>query len=193
MLKYYTYTHRTIGPFIYLEELDNGFAKIQRLRDGRKLTGRVMGRSVPWEHPQPQKLREVANAFDRMGSIPSNRLDFSRGFRGFTPTVPGEHPCGTVACHAGWAGIFLEVGVPFYTAGAKALCKHLCPWWDDEEGDDFPAWASAHPRLWGNPSGLSMFGSCGFRAFGFKEGQPCTLRDIANHYHQVANRIEAIL
>lgn len=190
MNKYYTYTHRTIGPFIYLGADEEEGHAIKRLRDGHTYVGGITGECEPWTHPQPERLREMAGRFEERARNPHNRVDFSRSIAGTEP----YSGCGTVACHAGWAGQVLGAS-NHYLSGARALGRFLCPWWGDVDGDDFPRWAYENPELWGNLHGRAMFTGGGYTAFGFEDDEcgKCNLLDIAAHYRKVAERIEAIL
>ena len=115
--------------------------------------------------------------------------------------------CGTVACHAGWYlfGKRLDAGNE-----VRLMYSHDGDCWNCEgtelEFQDgamelaqdlgFPTygnmvvWAGDHPDLWGNDEGRTM---CRDNiAFGRKRVEEVTLSDIADHWHAVADRIEAL-
>jgi hypothetical protein len=177
------------GPFVFITYAPRtGISRIEYLATGEQVSLKLPEFGDPWMHPQPERLRDMAMAFGAKAKNRYNVVDFGRSISGVEPWSG----CGTVACHGGWAGLIPGAG-QHYLDGAKELGTFLCPWWGHEEGDDFPFWADNHPSLWGNECGLTMFLCDGHTAFGFDDEDECALKDIANHYREVANRIEALL
>lgn len=137
------------------------------------------------KHPNPTKLREVAAKFREIYvNEKETKLDFDMSY--VKPT-----PCGTVACHGGWALVAIE-GLEDsrrrpYAAGVQQLEQYLTtnPNWR------FPLWAYENPDLWGNTYGIGMFFADGYKAFD-SECFNCTLLTIADHYDAVAARIEEL-
>ena len=121
----------------------------------------------------------------------SRKADVNFGILG----RPG--PCGTVACHGGWATEF--DGFEEWSEGRG------CAWIDFSDGanylahllgfddwGDFVFWAKENPSLWGSEDGDCMFGGGGYRAFGFthKDKNECTLEFIAQWYANLCDRLE---
>lgn len=155
------------------------------------------------EHPIPGRLETMAERFENIDYSFTKRndkprVDFNIGMHPMhQPTSPDDPACGSVACHAGWAGMCLAVrdnkqSDYFYSAAAY-LAKFLNPDWS--EAYDFEEWADIHPELWGNSEGVVMFEANGYRAFGFYDSnkEKCDLLAIAKHYREVAKRIRGAL
>lgn len=145
-------------------------------------------------HPNPEKLRYMAREFEAIHRRGEITLDF---ICPFSPTwsATEKHPCGSVACHGGWAGAVLKTTVEdqkdmpdYFEFGADDLAKFLNPAWTTRY--DFTGWAGVHPELWGNEEGDEMFDGCGYRAFGAEDNN-ITLQTIADHYNEVADRVQA--
>lgn len=140
-------------------------------------------------HPIPARLVAMARKFEELHAA-NNRLDFREGF------APKDSKCGSVACHGGWAGHVLSVPPTarrtYYERGADALGAYL---FDDPKASGYHLlrWADKNPDLWGNPWGAKMFSSDGYFAFNIKSPAiGCTLLDIADHYREVAARIQGV-
>lgn len=170
------------GPFIFItHSTRTGISRIEHLATGEQVSLKLPEMGDPWMHPVPERLRTMAGKFEVFAENEANRVEFSAA-------NALKNGCGTVACHAGWAGIALGVRSSAYQIGAKTLSRVLNPWWVG--ASDFPLWAFENPKLWGNTNGGAMFHAIGHFAFGFDKPGQCTLADIANHYREVAVRIE---
>ncbi len=136
------------------------------------------------KNPNPAKLREVAAKFREIYYNEKTIVDFDMSY--VKPT-----PCGTVACHGGWALVALS-GIKNsirkeYSRGISRLSNFVM-------GDpllDLAVWADSNDELWGNENGLYMFNSNGYIAFNSTRYE-CTLLTIADHYDAVAKRIEEL-
>ena len=97
--------------------------------------------------------------------------------------------CGSPACHGGWAGVLLDcnrkIDNYYYEDGADSLAIFF----GFEDHYDLEVWAGEKQEIWGNKDGEYMFSS--EDAFGCKE-YDITTKDIGNHYHGVADRLEAL-
>lgn len=170
------------GPFIFITYAPRtGISRIEYLATGEQVSLRLPEMGDPWMHPAPEKLRTMAEKFEALAENEANRVEFSAD-------TALKNGCGSVACHAGWAGIALGALSPYYKIGAKALARFLNPWW--VFASDFSCWAFENPELWGNDKGAAMFNAVGYIAFGFDKQGQCNLLDIANYYREVAARIE---
>lgn len=101
------------------------------------------------------------------------------------------HPCGTVACHAGWFAVArgkkLDYGKSYtYMSSADEMAKFL----GLKSFDNLPEWAHKNPKIWGNHRGEFMFSRP--IAFGKRENQELTLKDIGIHWHKIADRLEEL-
>lgn len=106
----------------------------------------------------------------------------------------GKISCGTVACHAGWAGVILSDCVDLsYIENACKLSKYF----GFHEQDFslgvpsyyiyFASWAGKHKEIWGNDYGVDMFWLPA--AFYGEYPKDINLFDIAKHYIGVAERL----
>lgn len=174
---------KTYRPFIY-----RGAGR------GETISGEVIEVApehiAVWWHPWPAHLEHMAEKFEKLAENQCNRVAFNA-----IRTI--EDVCGTVACHAGWAGVVLNAG-SYYAAGANALAQFLNAHWS--EGEKFARWAHNNEQLWGptaeygaagGSTASLMFSSGGYLAFGFTHPRLCTLKDIAKRYRQVAGRVKA--
>lgn len=97
------------------------------------------------------------------------------------------HPCGTVACHAGWFALArglkstCEYG---YSDSASDMAKYL----GFEDRASLEKYFFEDEALWGNPDADGMF--CFWAAFGGSRAE-LTLETIGLHWLQVADRVEA--
>ena len=126
-----------------------------------------------------------------------------------------EQGCGTIACHAGFYEFEFclrntsriifpdftkkDVDFPFlrrtndenneaavlWHEGAKRLARDL----EFTSKKELESWAEAHPTLWGNRNGESMFKNG--MAFG-SDTDIVSLQRIVTHWRNVANRIEKL-
>lgn len=104
------------------------------------------------------------------------------------------HPCGTVACHAGWfaiakgkrrIGVYEEtrkIQAYGYTDAAREMAKFI----GFESEDAMCAFFGKHPKLWGNNYGNVMF--LDPDAFNPYEDK-VTLKMIGKHWGKVHDRI----
>ena len=109
--------------------------------------------------------------------------------------------CGTTACFAGWYELACQVDegtVRWTDDGCLRRCKSIgaAPFRDGsgrlaldlgfKSDEALSDWALCLPEIWGNSDGDSMFSS----PFAFGK-QAVTLQDIIDHWHGVADRLEA--
>lgn len=100
-----------------------------------------------------------------------------------------KHPCKTVACHGGYAGLIFNTG-NWYGDGADALAKYLGfrETYSMSPRENLESWAYDNSLIWGNEEGDSMF-SC-VAAFGKPDwNDEATLEDVVIHYLAVAKRL----
>ena len=129
-----------------------------------------------------EDARAVAETFDRILADPSYD-----GHHVIMSQANVTVECGTTACHAGWyelarAPAGTEIKSLFWTDGADQMARDL----GFEYREDLTEWARDNPDVWGNEYGYGMFQL----NLAFGDG-PITLADIAEHWHGVANRLEA--
>ena len=122
--------------------------------------------------------------------------------------VGSGYPCGTIACHAGWyllaklheaddVGWAEDEDHPLsltnkagsyrgFSEGLRLLMQDL----GYGEHGDLKDWAERNPELWGNRNGDGMFSN----PLAFKSDAEwyITVKDIAEHWLAVADRIEAL-
>ena len=108
-----------------------------------------------------------------------------------------EPECGTVACVGGWLAHHYQTTSHLHDSskikkrfargfgdGADAFAREL-GFFDHYALED---WAHYRPNLWGNHFGCSMFS--GGSAYGVG-GRKLTLEDVADHWEEVADKLEA--
>ena len=145
------------------------------------------------KHPEPEKIREVADRLMHAASEHPGHVAMNN-----TSVIHSEL-CGTVACHAGWyllarrgKDVIInldhipasEFPVETYINGAILLAQDL----GFHDQIDLEDWAGDNPKLWGNTEGQVMFYN--EEAFGKRNQYGLSVKDIAEHWHTVADRIE---
>jgi len=109
-----------------------------------------------------------------------------------------RHGCGSSHCHAGWYLIarHIDGGLPSdgrlwntsYSLGIDAMADDL----GAVSSRELVSWAADNPAVWGNPYGRRMFDWEGAFTPGGKERAE-TLKDICDHWLEVADRLEEVL
>ena len=154
------------------------------------------------KHPDPKDIRNVADRLLRVARKYPGEVNMG------CTMIYKPPECGTVACHAGWYALAkvedetslwvkrADTTIPvlryadgkpleFYR-GIKLMANDL----GFRTSTDMRGWADCHPELWGNNHGDRMFGSA--QAFGKVAGSVFSVKDIAEHWLAVADRIEAL-
>ena len=154
------------------------------------------------KHPEPENIRKVANRLLRVERKYPGEVNMGATLIYKTPE------CGTIACHAGWYALAkvedetsLRVSKAAFEAptlgydDGKSLefyggVKHMAKDLGFGTTRELRAWAYNHPKLWGNHYGGKLFESA--ETFGKEAGTILSVKDIAEHWLGVADRIEAL-
>lgn len=124
--------------------------------------------------PDYKKVLDIATALDIVSRF-NNEVDMEN---------PCSYECGSPCCVAGWFEFTCnksrsnDLG---YHCGVSTIEKHLELLYVDE-------WANQNPEIWGNERGIDIF--LGPEAYNYKG--KLTLRKIAHHWYQVAERLREI-
>ncbi len=130
----------------------------------------------------PQKFYEVAMTFQVLVESGINEVDMCNG-------ETFETGCGAPCCHGGWFeyASFPKarsiMGCHYFTAGSNSIAYVL----GFDGASALEDWAIRNPNLWGNENGYVMFSNR--RAFGKSPNAKLTLKDISNHWYEVADRV----
>ena len=150
-----------------------------------------------------KKARDVAKIFDEAGEYESHHVEM------WETNVVKSKACGTVACHGGWYALMTartannyrwhtnenlgykilrnDKDIPVgFLAGRRQMAQDL----GFETPEELEDWARHNPEIWGNIHGLRMFASN--TAFGIPNDDTMTLKQIARHWHNVADRLEEL-
>jgi len=107
--------------------------------------------------------------------------------------------CGAPACHAGWYAAYSdEEDVDAYEDGKKLMSRLLGFVYKEgeylEDQHRLKRWAVNNPCLWGNHNGNGMFNSreAFGQIFGAVASRPLTIKDISDHWLDVAKRLYEI-
>ena len=116
--------------------------------------------------PSAEQVDVVATKFEDIAREYGHKGMIDMGISCISP-----HPCGTVACHAGWYKVnevvnyghskYLNKSIGFdkqeipigFADGATKIAADLgC-----SSYDELKVWAHSHPEIWGNDNGNAMF------------------------------------
>lgn len=140
-------------------------------------------------HPKSENIRKVIDVFK---SVLPMALKENYGLR-----MSATKICGTFMCHGGWfyIGVNGQQQGATFSNGIKLMSKMLGL--DNgyylASSNAISEWAYGNKGVWGNDSGLHMFGSAS--AFNESKKRPHgakNLQHIIDHWEEVYDRVKAL-
>ena len=138
------------------------------------------------KNPKSEDMYEVVELFRSVQDYPGRVDMMEMDLR--------KESCGTVACMAGWYFIALIeckcydyiLDSDAFRTGSGQMSNSL----GFKDGNDLVDWAHANPDYWGNEFGGDLF--CRAMAYGKEPGESVTVKEIADHFFGVANRLKTM-